>query len=97
MNNKLRNTSISLRTETYDLLQSIKSCFQLKNRKSITYDEIIRNFVMAGIDAKEPQLSQILNLIDNSIATPPAESETKETDIEVELETDDSDEQDSTE
>lgn len=56
-------TSISVSKETFEMLNSIKSCFQLKKKKNVTYNEIIRDYVMAGLEAKEPKLVRILALI----------------------------------
>jgi len=66
MSNKSNFTSISLRTETFELLSSIKSCFQLKYKKSISYDEIIKTYLIDGIEAKEPQIAEILNFVNKS-------------------------------
>lgn len=56
-------TSISIKSETFELLQSIKSCFQLGLKKNLTYDEIIRSYLPAGISALEPKVSRLLEII----------------------------------
>ena len=59
-------TSITLNTETYQMLQSIRSCYQLKNRKSISFSDLINKYVMAGISAEDPALAQIMDIIRNT-------------------------------
>lgn len=57
------NTTISVSLETYELLQTIKSCFQLKNKKPISYNEIIGRYVIAGLRQCEPRILQIMEII----------------------------------
>lgn len=77
MSKKSNFTSISLRTETFELLSSIKSCFQLKYKKPISYDEIINTYLIDGIEAKEPQIAVILNFVNKTNEEKP-ETETTE-------------------
>lgn len=58
----MANVSVALSSETYQMLQSIKSCFQLSQHRKITYDEIIKQYLMEGIAKTEPGIARLFEL-----------------------------------
>lgn len=78
---KTNKTAIAVKLDTYEMLQSIKSCFQLKYKKNYSFDEIIKKFLMTGIEQSNPEIFQIMNLINNT-ETSSEEFEVKEQETE---------------
>lgn len=59
--NKYRSVSVS--EETMDLLKTIKSCYQLATRETVTYDELISQLVTAGLKQNYPRVYAMLSLV----------------------------------
>jgi hypothetical protein len=74
-NNESIFSTISLKQETVEKLKTVKSCFQLGKKKSVTYDDIINLVLEKGLEITEPRISKILALAkesseDESVAIP---------------------------
>lgn len=73
-----KSTSVSLKKETYDLMQTIRSCYQLCHKKTITYDEMVNTFLMEGLKAADPKVAQVMELVsDKECLNPPLEENIK--------------------
>jgi len=65
---KNKNTCITISQQTYELLQTLKSCLQLKTKTKMSYNDIISTYVLAGVEARKPEVVQIMKLIGNDNA-----------------------------
>lgn len=52
--------TITLKCETIELLQTVKSCFQLGRKKNISYDEIITTLIEKGLVVIDPKVAKLL-------------------------------------
>ena len=57
-----KTRAMTLKNETVELLQTVKSCFQLGRKKSITYDELIVTLVRKGLVVVDPKVARLLEL-----------------------------------
>ena len=57
-----KTRALTLKNETVELLQTVKSCFQLGRKKNITYDELIVTLVQKGLATVDPKVARLLEL-----------------------------------
>lgn len=57
-----KQRSVSLKNETLEFLQMIKSCYMLGKKRNTSYDDIIVTFVKEGIKTQEPKVYEIFKL-----------------------------------
>lgn len=62
----MKNTCITISRQTYELLQTLKSCLQLITKSKMTYNDIISIYVLAGVEAQKPEAVQIMKILDNN-------------------------------
>lgn len=60
---KTNNTTICISSQTYTLLQTIQSCLQLVSGKKVTYNDIIQEYLLAGLKESRPEILQIMDII----------------------------------
>ena len=60
-NTKYRSVSVS--AQTMDLLMTVKSCYQLATRETVTYDELISRLVTAGLKESYPRVYEMLSMV----------------------------------
>lgn len=64
MQNNSNTTTITIKKDTYDILQSLKSCFRFGYKKNINYDELIKKYVLKGIETEEPRIMKLYALME---------------------------------
>lgn len=56
--------SVSLRTETLEMLATIKACYQLGEKKNLTYDEIISRLLPLGLEQDSRKVANLLKTLE---------------------------------
>lgn len=62
MSQKKYKTTIAITEEVNMLLQTLRSCYTLVHKTAITNDSLIKEYLLAGVQVKEPKLHKIMQL-----------------------------------
>lgn len=71
-----KNTTITVSTETMNLLRDLKSALLLLTKENITYDALISRYIEAGVETLTPRLNALRRLLsEEQLETMPSSAE----------------------
>ena len=58
--------TMTIKQETFDLLQMVKSCFQLGRKQNISYDDLISKIIKEGLATIDPKVDALFKMATES-------------------------------
>lgn len=60
---KPKNQAISLKSDVYEIIKTIQSCYQLVYKESLSANDIIKKYILSGVKATDSKIDKMLEVV----------------------------------